>query len=50
VNPSKSQLTDEMKVEAVGENKYAFTFGPGAVDAIVADGIAVEKNLALLKQ
>ena len=38
VNPSKSQLTDEMKVEAVGENKYAFTFGPGAVDTIVADG------------
>ena len=38
VNPSKSQLTDEMKVEAVGENKYAITFGPGAVDTIVADG------------
>ena len=38
VNPSKSQLTDEMKVEAVGKNKYAFTFGPGAVDTIVADG------------
>ena len=38
VNPSKSQLTDEMKVEAVGENKYVFTFGPGAVDTIVADG------------
>jgi hypothetical protein len=27
-----------MKVEAVGENKYAFTFVPGAVDTIVADG------------
>lgn len=38
VNPSKSRLTDEMKVEAVGENKYAITFGPGAVDTIVADG------------
>ena len=38
VNPSKSKLTDEMKVEVVGENKYAFTFGPGAVDTIVADG------------
>ena len=38
VNPSKSKLTDEMKVEAVGENKYAFNFGPGAVDTIVADG------------
>ena len=38
VNPSKSKITDEMKVEAVGENKYAITFGPGAVDTIVADG------------
>src|SRR5580693_6035351 len=38
VNPSKSKLTDEMKVEAVGENKYALTFGPGAVDTIVVDG------------
>ena len=38
VNPSKSKLTDEMKVEAVGENKYALTFGPGQVDTIVADG------------
>src|SRR5215831_14841451 len=27
-----------MKVEAVVENKYAITFGPGAVDTIVADG------------
>jgi hypothetical protein len=38
VNPSKSKLTDEMKVEVVGANKYAITFGPGAVDTIVADG------------
>ena len=38
VNPSKSKLTDEMKVEAVGANKYAITFEPGAVDTIVADG------------
>ncbi len=38
VNPSKCRLTDEMKVEVVGENKYAFTFTPGAVDTIVADG------------
>ena len=38
VNPSKSKLTDEVKVEAVDENKYAITFGPGAVDTIVADG------------
>jgi hypothetical protein len=27
-----------MKVEAVGANKYTFTFGPGQVDTIVADG------------
>jgi len=38
VNPSKSKLTDEMKVEAVDANKYAITFGPGAVDTILADG------------
>jgi len=38
VNPSKSKLTDELKVEAVGANKYTFTFGPGQVDTIVADG------------
>jgi len=38
VNPSKSKLTDEMKVEALGGNKYVLTFGPGAVDTIVADG------------
>jgi hypothetical protein len=38
VNPSKSRLTDEMKVEAVGANRYAIAFGPGAVDTIVADG------------
>src|SRR5579864_9253189 len=38
VNPSKSTLTDEVKVDAVGANKYTFTFGPGQVDTIVADG------------
>jgi hypothetical protein len=38
VNPFKSKLTDEIKVEAVGDNKYVFTFGPDAVDTIVADG------------
>jgi hypothetical protein len=38
VNPSKSKLTDEMKVEAAGANKYIITFQPGAVDTIVADG------------
>jgi hypothetical protein len=38
VNPSKSKLTDEMKVEAIGANKYALTLAPGAVETIVADG------------
>src|ERR1700729_4333092 len=38
VNPSKSKLNDEMKVEVAGTNKYAITFGPGAVDTVVADG------------
>jgi hypothetical protein len=38
VNPAKTKLTDEMKVEATGTNKYTITFAPGAVDTIVADG------------
>lgn len=38
VNPSKSKLNDEMKVEAAGVNRYAITFAPGFVDTIVADG------------
>jgi hypothetical protein len=38
VNPSKSKLYDEMKVEAVGANRYALTLGPGAVESVVADG------------
>jgi hypothetical protein len=38
VDPSKSKLNDEMKVEAAGANRYAFTFAPGFVDTIVADG------------
>ena len=38
VNPAKSKLYDEMKVEAAGPNKYTFTFGPGQVDTVVADG------------
>ena len=38
VNPAKSKLNDEMKVEVAGANKYALTFGPGEVDTIVADG------------
>ena len=38
VIPSKSKLNDEMKVEVAGANRYAITFGPGAVDTVVADG------------
>src|SRR6202021_814271 len=38
VNPSKSKLNDEMKVEVAGANRYAITFAPGFVDTIVADG------------
>ncbi|HVH70437.1 MAG TPA: hypothetical protein VNB49_04920 [Candidatus Dormibacteraeota bacterium] len=38
LNPSKSKLTDEMKVESVGRNKYAFDFGGGTMETIVADG------------
>jgi hypothetical protein len=38
VDPSKSKLNDEMKVEVAGANRYALTFGPGATDTVVADG------------
>lgn len=38
VNPSKSMINDEMKVEAAGANRYTFTFGPDQVDTITADG------------
>ena len=38
LNPFRSKLTDEMKVESVGGNKYAFDFGSGNTETIVADG------------
>lgn len=38
LNPSKSTLTDTMKVTAAGENKYGFDFGAGQVETIVVDG------------
>ncbi|MFL6429407.1 MAG: hypothetical protein ACJ71S_14270 [Acidobacteriaceae bacterium] len=38
LNPSKSVLTDEMKVASVGANKYAFDFGGGDSEIIVIDG------------
>jgi len=37
LNASKSKLTDRMKVEVAGPNKYALDFG-GGVETIVADG------------
>lgn len=37
LNPSKSTLTDQMKVESVGGNKYTFNFG-GGPETIVIDG------------
>ena len=43
VDPSKSMLNDEMQVEAAGANRYTFTFGPGQVDTIVADGSCAER-------
>ena len=38
LNPSRSKLTDEMKVERVSDNKYAFDFGSGHPETVVADG------------
>jgi hypothetical protein len=38
LNPSRSRLTDEMKVEALGQDKYAFDFGGGKPVIVVADG------------
>jgi len=37
LNPSRSKLTDEMKVESLGANKYAFDFGGGS-ETVVIDG------------
>lgn len=39
VNLSKSEPTDQMKIQAAGPNRYVLTFGPGAVDTVIADGI-----------
>ena len=38
LNPSKSTITDQMKVEAVGANRYALDFGGGNPEIVVADG------------
>jgi hypothetical protein len=38
LDPSKSRMPDEMKVESKGGNTYAFDFGGGAGETIMADG------------
>ena len=38
LNPKKSKLTDVMKVESLGGNKYSFDFGGGDPEIAVADG------------
>ena len=38
LNPSRSKLTDEMKVTKVGQEKYAFDFGGGQSETVVVDG------------
>jgi hypothetical protein len=38
LNPSKSQLTDQMKVATTGPNRYAFDFGGGDAETILVDG------------
>lgn len=39
LNPAKSKMTDKMKVESVGGNKYAFDLGgDGTIETIMVDG------------
>jgi len=38
LNPSRSKLTDQMKVKVVGPNKYELNFSGDNVETIVADG------------
>jgi hypothetical protein len=38
LNPARSRLTDVMKVNAVGPNKYDFNLGGASVETIVVDG------------
>jgi hypothetical protein len=38
LNPKKSKLTDVMKVESLGGNKYSFDFGSGDPEIAVANG------------
>jgi hypothetical protein len=38
LNPSRSKLTDEMKVTSLGDNRYGFDFGGGTPLVAAADG------------
>ena len=38
LNPSRSKLTDEMKVTKVGQDKYTFDFGGGNPETVVVNG------------
>ncbi len=38
LDPSKSKITDMMRVEAAGANKYALIFNTGDFEPVVADG------------
>lgn len=38
LNPSRSKLTDEMKVTKVGQEKYTFDFGGGNPETVVVNG------------
>ena len=48
LNPSRSKLTDQMKVRSIATNKYVFDFGDGGAETIAADGTdhftAIEPN------
>jgi len=38
LNPSRSKLTDQMKVQSIAANKYAFDFGDGSAEVIAVNG------------
>lgn len=47
LNPSQSKLTDQMKVESLGGNRYAFDFGGGKPITVVADGTDQPGNFGI---
>jgi hypothetical protein len=44
LNPSRSKLTDQMKVQSIAANKYAFDFGDGGAEMIAVDGTDQTSN------